>query len=38
MRWTMEIVIRKNQMEEVEGLTSEYPYTLLVVDIHTTKI
>lgn len=38
MRWNMEIVIRKNQMEEVEGLTSEYPYTLHVVDIHTTKI
>jgi len=34
----MEIVIRKNQMEEVEGITSEYPYTLHVVDIYKTKI
>ena len=34
----MEIIIKKNQMEEVEGITSEYPYTLHVVDIYTTKI
>lgn len=34
----MEIIIKKNQMEEVAGITSEYPYTLHVVDIYTTKI